>query len=730
MEHKTYPIPANEEQRLLTLSEYNLLDTPPTEDFDRLVELAARIFQVPIVLISLVARDRQFFKAHVGIGVCETSREVSFCAHALVQEEILFVPDALNDPRFYSNPLVLGPPFIRFYAGQQLVAPSGEKLGTVCLIDSLPRTSLSDIDRENLKDLAALIMDRMEMRRLEYHQTISQTRFENIAATSLDAIICTDIHGHITFWNKSANRLFGYSGNEVENKPSEIIVPETWRETYLTELAALQAGEKIKFADQTVELSGLHKDGTEFPAEFSFSTWDEGDSICIGAIVRDVTERRLNEKRLLQLASIDELSGLPNRSAWRTSLNETLSAVKPATILLIDIDSFKEINDTFGHSAGDAVIKEVALRLQSVCHNSIISARLGGDEFVTLLMGNDVQEASAIAERLLTTISMPFIFAGKSIEIGASIGISMSPMHGRKPEELLGAADLALYKAKAVGKGRQELFTPEIRELQIAQRAFELELRVAFEEDQFELFYQPQFDTRTRRLTGAEALIRWHHPSRGLLSPASFIDILSKKPSAAAVGQWILQTACEQAVKWRAEVPKFRIGVNLFEAQMRSLQLPIEIQNILNNTGLPADALELELVENILLHQDTLTLDLLHKLRSLGVSLAFDDYGTGFASLSLLKRYPVSRLKIDKSFVRDLATDRENIAVVKAIIYLANSFNLEVIAEGVETQSQLDFLSINNCAEVQGYLFGKPVPAFEFTKKFIRKRPNSMRGKA
>lgn len=724
MKQNTYPLPANEEQRLLTLNEYNLLDTPPAEEFNRLVELAARIFKVPIVLISLVAKDRQFFKAKVGLEVCETSREVSFCAHALVQDEVLYIPDALNDSRFSSNALVLGPPFIRFYAGQQLVAPNGDKLGTLCLIDSQPRATFSDVDSKNLKDLTALIMDQMEMRRLESSQAMSQARFENIAATSPDAIICTDMEGNITFWNNSAQRLFGYTELEVKNKSCEILVPKALRQIFHADIEALKQGGKLRFANQTIELSGLHKDGTEFPAEFSFSTWDEGNSVCIGAIVRDITERRLNEKRLLRMASVDELSGLPNRNAWRQCINETLSDGKLATILLIDLDGFKEINDTLGHSAGDAVLKEVAVRLQSVCHNSIISARLGGDEFVTLLMGNDPDKAIDIAQHLLTTFSAPFMFADQSIEIGASIGISMSPMHGRNAEELLGAADLALYKAKAAGKGRQELFIPAIRELQVAQRAFELELRLAFEETQYELFYQPQFDTKTQQLTGAEALIRWNHPTRGLLSPASFIDILGEKPFAADVGQWILQTACEQAVKWRADIPNFQIGVNLFEAQMRSLQLPSEIQNILNETGLLAKALELEIVENILLHHDELTLKLLHKLRNLGVGLAFDDYGTGFASLSLLKRYPVSRLKIDRSFVRDLATDKEDVAVVKAIIYLANSFNLEVVAEGVETQSQLDFLLANECSQVQGYLFGKPVSASEFYKKFISKHPD------
>lgn len=719
MKTAVYPIPANEEQRLLTLADYYLVDTPPTEEFNRLVDLAARIFRVPIVLISLVAKDRQFFKARLGIDVCDTPRDVSFCAHAIIEDEVFIVPDALLDPRFSNNPLVLGPPFIRFYAGQPLVAPTGEKLGTVCLIDSVPRTSLTQIERENLADLAALVMDRMEMHRLANSKKISQDRFENIASTSPDAIICTNSQGQVTFWNKSAERLFGYTIAEMDNKSSSIIIPDSWFPIYTDELKRLQRGEKMELADQTIQLSGLHKDGTEFPAEFSLSTWDEGGSLSIGAIVRDVTERQVNEARLFKLASLDALTDLPNRNAWRSSLTKTLSAAAPVTILLIDLDRFKEINDTLGHSAGDAVLKEIALRLRSVCNDAIISARLGGDEFVTLLPGNDLGVAKTRVEALLAAISVPYKYAGKLINIAASIGISVSPQHGTQPEELLGAADLALYRAKADGKGRHELFSPEFRMEQEAKRALEQELRLAFERGEFELYYQPQMDARTQKLKGAEALIRWNHPDRGLLAPVAFIDVLSKKPIAPAVGEWILRTACIQAAAWQKSAPNFRIGVNLFEAQIRSGHLCAEVENILRDTGLPSQQLELEIVENILLNNDGITLNVLQALRKIGVGLSFDDYGTGFASLSLLKRYPVSRLKIDRSFVRDLNTDVEDVAVVKAIIYLAENFGFEVIAEGVETLEQLEFLNENRCGEVQGYLFSKPLSAREFADKFL-----------
>lgn len=704
------------------LAEYHMMDTPPEADLDRLAALASRLFSVPIVLVSLLDRDRQFFKTRVGLDVCETSRDVSFCAHAIVHDDILFIPDAIRDPRFCANPLVLGPPFIRFYAGKPLSTPTGEKIGTICLIDTKPRDVFTAEDRENLDDLADLVMDRMEIRRLNHVRQASQARFENIAATSPDAIICSNLQAQITFWNKSAERLFGYPADEALGKSAEIIVPDSWRKIYESELQRLRKGEPLELAGQTVELSGLHKDGREFPAEFSLSTWQEGSTRSVGAIVRDITERRQNEERLFRLASLDALTDLPNRAAWRESLDRAMVAGTPVTVLLLDLDGFKDVNDTLGHSAGDSILKDVASRLKTTCGSAIMVARLGGDEFVALLPGNDRRHAKSIARQLVSVISEPYEFAGQRCDIGVSIGVSLGPQHGTRSQELLGAADLALYRAKASGKGVYEFFEPELRELAVARRAFEQELRKAFENGEFELFYQPQVTVADRRLTGAEALMRWNHPLRGLLSPASFMDILSRKRSATAIGDWVLRTACRQAAEWHAANPGFRIGVNLFEAQFRSGRLLATVREALEESGLPPEALELEIVENVLLRSDATTLRLLKDLRALGVGLAFDDYGTGFASLSLLKRYPVTRLKIDRSFVRDVNIDPEDAAVVKAVLYLGRSFGMEVIAEGVETEAQLDFLKRNHCSEAQGYLFGKPVPAGDFQNKFLAAR--------
>ena len=718
-----YPVPSNEEARLSALAAFHLLDTPPEQEFDRLAELAARLFKVPIVLISLLDRDRQFLKARVGMDVCETSREVSFCAHAIMQDDIFLVPDAMKDPRFATNPLVLGPPFIRFYAGKPLTTANGEKLGTVCLIDHEPRDHFGDEDRRNLTDLAALVMDRMELRRLDFATTISRRRFENIAATSPDAIICSNAREEVTFWNRAAQRLFGYTAEEMAHQHASVIVPESWRRIYEAEIARLQRGERMELADRTIVLSGRRKDGSEFPAEYSLSTWDEGGTTSIGAIVRDITERRRNEERLFRLASLDPLTDLPNRGAWQSQVAATLATAEPVSVLLLDLDGFKDVNDTLGHSAGDAVLREVGGRIQRVCERAIMVARLGGDEFVVLLRGDDLGDAERAAGEVVRAIAQPFEFAGERIDVGASIGIALAPEHGRRAEDLLGAADLALYKAKAAGKGRYELFRPSFRDVAIARRAFETELRLAYERGEFEVFYQPQVATDGGAVTGAEALLRWRHPQRGLLTPAHFVKVLGESPVSQHVGEWVLREACREAARWRQAMPGFRMGVNLFETQFRSVGLIETVTQVLADAGLAPEALELEIVENTLMRDDQATLHLLQQLRAVGIGLAFDDYGTGFASLSLLKRYPVTRLKIDRSFIRNVIVDEEDAAVVRAVIYLGRSFGLEVTAEGVETSSQLEFLRANRCPEAQGYLFGKPAPAAKFERMFLGMPP-------
>ncbi len=708
-------IQTQERRRLAALGEYGISEALAEPGFDRLVQLAANVFNVPIALISLVEAERQLFAARVGLDVCETTRDVSFCAHAIRREDVMVIPDAMQDPRFRHNPLVTGAPHIRFYAGAPLRAPSGAAIGTLCLIDVEPREAFDDSDQQNLRDLAALVIDKLELRRLAVARQIGQARFENIAGTSPDAIICTDEAGVVTFWNASAGRLIGYTPAEMVGESIDRIAP-----AQMMEQIRQDSGQAlVQLEGRTTETEARRKDGTTVPIELSVSTWQEDGRANFGAILRDITERRANESRLFRLAHLDPLTELPNRTLLRTRISEALENVSCACVMLVDLDGFKDVNDTLGHAGGDAVLTEVAERLQACVRPSDTVARIGGDEFAILIPAlGDPLRAAELADGIIDSISDIRIIDSQPVHIGASIGIAIFPAHGVGAEEMLSNADLALYQAKGEGRHCRRFFTPGLRNVANTRRAYQGELRRATEQNEFELYYQPQVRLTDRALVGAEALLRWRHPDKGLIGPTEFIVALESGPLAAQVGDWVLQTACQQAAEWRVSAAAFRIGVNLFGAQFRTGNLAQRVRAALAAAGLAPSGLELEITENILLRHDEEMIGPLRELRAEGVGIAFDDYGTGYGSLSMLKRYPLTRLKVDQSFVRGMCESSTDAAIVRAVLYLGRSFGLEVIAEGVETEEQSARLRKKGCEEAQGYLFGRPMPANEFAQTF------------
>jgi len=440
----------------------------------------------------------------------------------------------------------------------------------------------------------------------------------------------------------------------------------------------------------------------------------------IAAVQRYIAERDTNEQRLLRMTQQDPLTGLPNRDLLHTKLAETLRLQKPGTLMMIDLDGFKYVNDTLGHSAGDVVLREIAERIRHVATGTYTAARLGGDEFALLLPGvEDLAIAMAIADGLIAAVSQPVALEGQQINIGASIGIAIHPLHGNDPEQLFSNADLALYQAKAEGKHCARLYAPGLRLVAQGKMLRDTELRLAMERGEFEMFYQPQIRLSDRRLAGAEALLRWRHPEYGLLKPAEFLPALESGLLSARVGAWVIETACRQAALWRAQgEADFRIAVNVFGAQFRSGNLVAWVSQACTAAGLPPHALEIEITENTILRHEDEIIGPLQELRALGVSIAFDDYGTGHASLSMLTRFPVSRLKIDRSFTNAICESPSNAAIVHAVIGLASALNLRVTAEGIETQGQAEALSREHCDEGQGYYFGKPMNAADFTRKF------------
>lgn len=718
-----FPLPPDEAERLRALSSYGLLDTPPEPDFDRLADLAARLFNMPIALVSLIGRDRQFFKAKIGLDICETAREHSFCAHAVAADSVLVVLDASKDSRFSANPFVVGPPFIRFYAGAPLASASGHSIGTVCVIDTEPRTTFSDNERKNLQDIAALVMQQMEVRRLGRAQKLSEARFAEserhfrlLVNGVIDyAIYMLDPNGVVTNWNLGAQRIKGYRPEDIIGQHFQQFYTGEDREAGLPAKALAAAATEGRFEDEGWR---VRKDGSRFWANVVIDAIrdEKGNPIGFAKITRDVTERRRNEEALDRLAHFDSLTGLPNRIVLSTRLEKSIERDEPIAVFLVDLDGFKDVNDTLGHTAGDAILRATADRLGAGLGREDIVARLDGDEFGILVPGlQEPQSAEAMGRELAQRFATPFTWEDQELHIGASVGIAIGAGDRTSAGDLLANADLALYRAKADGRHGFRLFEPAFRERAVARRACERELRRAVAQGELELFYQPQVAMADRSIVGAEALLRWRHPERGLLSPAAFLPVLETSRLAASVGDWTIRTACAHiATAHRNGAACFRVGVNLFGAQFQTGALVSIVEAALAENKLPASALELEITENIILHHDEAVVASLRELRALGVGIAFDDYGTGYASLSHLKRIPLTRLKIDRSFVRDICVDKEDAAVVQAILYLGKSYGLDIIAEGIETEAQEGVLRRFGCGEGQGYLYGRPAPAEQF----------------
>ena len=549
----------------------------------------------------------------------------------------------------------------------------------------------------------------------------SEERFRQVASTSPDACICTDSEGRITFWNRAAERIFGYSASEILGQNVARLKPDRFNHPH--RIADLGKNASVlQRAGQPRELVAVHRDGNEFPVEASFSSWKERGRRQFGVIVRDITERRQQIERLHRLAHYDHLTNLANRTLLEEGLEKLLTDGKPASIIILDLDGVKEINDSAGHHAGDQILVQVGERLSSILPAGAILSRLGGGEFAVCLQTNEPSTITTFVEKVQSKIADPFSVAGRMTFLNASIGVALAPMHGSGAEEIMINADLAMYKAKADKSHAARFFTPQLRQDVHDRIALETDLRRAYRAEEFQLYYQPQVQCRDRVVTGAEALLRWHHPQRGVLLPGAFLSGLHDRPLGAAVGNWAIRTACRDAAGLRAIGQSIRVGVNLFPGQFVGGRLVETVTQALRDSGLPPELLELEITEEIVLRDDPVILKTLRELRDMGVQLAFDDYGTGYASLSMLKLFPLTRLKIDRSFVRDLSSNPGDAAIVDAVIRLGESFGLNVIAEGIETEEQERlFLGLGG-KDAQGFLYGRAVPLSEFRgRSFIGK---------
>jgi diguanylate cyclase (GGDEF)-like protein len=428
----------------------------------------------------------------------------------------------------------------------------------------------------------------------------------------------------------------------------------------------------------------------------------------------DITERWRTETRVAYLAHHDALTGLANRPSLVEKIEEACSRYRwrgeEFNVLMVDLDRFKQVNDTFGHPAGDELLKLVADRLKGALRETDVLARLGGDEFAIIQFDDSKQTdaAEALAAKIITLIAEPFSVGGNDVGIGASIGIALVPEHGTHADDLLKKADLALYHAKSSGRNRYTIFESALGQAAVEKHTLENELRRALARNEFEIYYQPVVDTNTLKMRGAEALIRWNHPERGLITPDQFIPLAEECGTILQIGEWVLEAACKEAVKWP---PSVKVAVNLSAVQLRSSSLLDYIMCVLVESGLPPERLELEVTETALIEHGADCIALLRKLKNLGITVALDDFGTGYSSLNQLTMFPFDKIKIDKSFTRNMTNRADCAAIISAVLALAHSLDIETTAEGVEKEDQLRILRMAGVSTIQGYLIQKPCPA-------------------
>jgi diguanylate cyclase (GGDEF)-like protein len=441
--------------------------------------------------------------------------------------------------------------------------------------------------------------------------------------------------------------------------------------------------------------------------------------------VREGETKLAHAKRVEYLAYHDGLTGLPNRSLFSKLLSQSISEAhryhKQLAVSFLDLDRFKQINDTLGHEAGDQLLQEVANRLRGCVRDSDTVARLGGDEFVVLLPElGDGMYAATVAQKILAVIAKPFVLIGREFRVTASIGISAYPQDGLDEQTLTKNADIAMYQAKAEGKNNFQFYSEKLNANSLARLTLESGLRHALERNEFRLHYQAKRDILSRRVTGMEALLRWEHPDLGVVAPMQFIPVAEETGLIVPIGKWVLRTACMQNVAWQRQgLPVLSIAVNLTARQFRDDQLLVDVSAILAETGMDAKLLELEIAESLLTHDVENTLRILTAVKALGIRIAIDDFGTGYSSLATLQRFPLDTIKIDRSFVRDIAGGADDTGLADAIIAMGKSLSMTVVAQGVETKAQADFLRIHACDELQGFYFNKPMAAKEFTQLLL-----------
>ncbi|MEK7990569.1 MAG: EAL domain-containing protein [Thiotrichaceae bacterium] len=542
-----------------------------------------------------------------------------------------------------------------------------------------------------------------------------------VLENSAEAICITDEESNIIVVNQAFSQITGYEESEILGKTTSILKSGKHDSGFYQDMwTSIQTS-----GSWEGEIWNRRKNGEVYPEWLNISVIKDEITKEITnylAIFSDITCTKQNEQRLAYLAHYDDLTGLPNRTLFYERVERALFLAKEnnykVAVLFLDLDHFKYVNDTWGHAIGDLLLKYVTKRILQCVHKNDTVARLGGDEFTAVLDNIESSETAAtVGKRILDSLRPPFYLSGHETFISSSIGISIYPSDGEDVETLLKHADIAMYRAKDGGKDNYQFFTAQMNVEAQQRLLLEVKLRHALERNELRLYYQPQIHLASGHIIGAEVLVRWQHPELGLLSPQQFIPLAEETGLIVTIGEWVLRAACEQHKIWRDNgYPHLRLAVNLSSRQFRENDLADRILQILDETEMDSSLLELEITESVLMKDADKAVETLNILKETGIQLAIDDFGTGYSSLNYLKRFPIDKLKIDKSFICDIPKNMDDMTITKAIVALARSLHLKVIAEGVETKAQLAFLKSLRCDEVQGYLMGHPIPVNEFVE--------------
>lgn len=580
--------------------------------------------------------------------------------------------------------------------------------------------SVSELKQGSASLFMGILRDTSELKKSEKELGLASKVFENMS----EAIGVTDSDNNYVSVNPAFTRITGYSQEEVIGENPRIMASGRHEPAFYQKM-----WESINENGYWQgEIWDRRKNGDIYPKWLSIVALKDARERLQNyiAVFSDISERKAADERIHFMAHYDALTNLPNRVLLHDRLLHALMSAPrhkaKVAILFLDLDRFKTINDTLGHSAGDLLLESVAERLTGCVRKSDTVARLGGDEFLVVL--TDIHEAShaaTVAQKIIDSISNPFAIRDIELHTSTSIGISLFPDDGVANEELIANADVAMYRAKDSGRNNYQFFTPTMNSSSYERLTMENKLRRALERQEFVLYYQPQVNLETGRIIGSEALVRWRHPEMGLVPPGIFIPIVEESGLIVPIGEWVLWEACRQNMAWQeAGLAPITVAVNLSAVQFHQKNLTEMVANVLQSTGLSSSWLELEITESGIMQNSEASVNKLHSLKQMGLKLSIDDFGTGYSSLSYLKKFPLDKLKIDQSFVREITTNQDDAAIVGAIIGMAKSLKLRVIAEGVETREHLNFLYANNCFEMQGYYFSKPVPADEFQRLVVQ----------